>query len=172
MEIRGVSKEKHHFLPFSCKVLLNFSLKSDVRSGVQGSLFAINVGLLGVVLHCGKHEGCKRRVLLDVVWRLIMTWRLKKIPYSSCKEEKLKKTQNKTKTKKQTQTNRDPKKETKKHKNKKRTVWCSFLDKWVISPNNIKYIIMWKREEEEEKFTVSLKFLIHNKKASIIFSWP
>lgn len=67
MEIRGVSKEKHHFLPFSCKVLLNFSLKSDVRSGVQRSLFAINVGLLGVVLHCGKHEGCKRRVLLDVV---------------------------------------------------------------------------------------------------------
>lgn len=67
MEIRGVSKEKHHFLPFSSKVLLNFSLKSDVRSGVQGSLFAINVGLLGVVLHCGKHEGCKRRVLLDVV---------------------------------------------------------------------------------------------------------
>ena len=45
MEIKGVSKEKHHFLPFSCKVLLNFSLKSDVRSGVQGSLFAINVGL-------------------------------------------------------------------------------------------------------------------------------
>ena len=35
MEIKGVSKEKHHFLSFSCKVLLNFSLKSDVRSGVH-----------------------------------------------------------------------------------------------------------------------------------------
>lgn len=66
-KLEGFQKKSTIFLPFSCKVLLNFSLKSDVRSGVQGSLFAINVGLLGVVLHCGKHEGCKRRVLLDVV---------------------------------------------------------------------------------------------------------
>lgn len=65
-KLEGFQKKSTIFCLLVVK-LLNFSLKSDVRSGVRGSLFAINVGLLGVVLHCGKHEGCKRRVLLDVV---------------------------------------------------------------------------------------------------------
>ena len=66
----------------------------------------------------------------------------KKFPYSSCKEEKMQKNTEQNKNEKTNTNEWRPKEETKKHKNKKRAVWCSFLDKWVISPNNIKYIIM------------------------------